>query len=744
MPLQIPAAVEPRPDTRPLGLMLLDRVLARHGQPDIIQAIDQAMLPERLDLERRQLFPVRRPDDLVGQIDFDLAAGRRLGRDGGQCGPVGDAQRQHAVLERVVEEDVAEAGRDDALDAEIEQRPGSVLAAGAAAEVGTRADEDLGVAVGGLVEDEGGVFLVGAGFVAPRVEECGAQAGALDGFEELLGDDGVGVDVGDVHGGGEAAQGLEFGHACAGALCGGGGGVGLLVLLGEVHELLEVLIAGGVVDVGDFDFGGGFGGGGSRGGEFAHVGEVAYDGGGGGHDGRHQVGAAAGALAAFEVAVRGGCAALARCEDVWVHAQAHGAAGLTPVEAGFDEDLVETLLLGALLDKARAGDDHGVLDVGGNLLALDDAGGSPQVLNTCVCARSDEDLVDGDLLHGGASGETHVLEGTLACLLLDIVVEIVGSRNDASDGDDILGRCSPRDGGRDVLGVDVELVVELGVLVRLQAQPVVASLLPLGAVDLGGQWATLQIVDCDLIGSDHSRPGSTLDGHVADRHAGFHAKAADGRAAELNDSTGSSSCSDNADDVQDDVLAADAGGQLSVDLNLHVLTPLCNQGLRSKDVLDLAGTDTEGKSAECAVCGGVAVTADHCGAGEGEALLGSDDVDDTLPLIVHAEVCEIEGLDIVLQGHDLCPRVGLFDELLGRCEVFPRSCGDVLKTVSLGQWYTRGSLITYVIDCGQGAVWSPYFTAGIAKALEGLLHALLAIMLHSARSDGSLTGDVTS
>ena len=50
--------------------------------------------------------------------------------------------RQDAVLEAVVEEDVGEAGRDDAADAEVLQRPGRVLARRAAAEI-VAGDQDL-------------------------------------------------------------------------------------------------------------------------------------------------------------------------------------------------------------------------------------------------------------------------------------------------------------------------------------------------------------------------------------------------------------------------------------------------------------------------------------------------------------------------------------------------------------------------------------------------------------------------
>jgi hypothetical protein len=47
-------------------------------------------------------------------------------------------------------------------------------------------------------------------------------------------------------------------------------------------------------------------------------------------------------------------------------------------------------------------------------------------------------------------------------------------------------------------------------------------------------------------------------------------------------------------------------------------------------MLDLAGADAERQRAECAVRRGMAVAAHHRGAGQREALLGPDDVDDAL------------------------------------------------------------------------------------------------------------------
>src|SRR5919197_1971740 len=84
------------------------------------------------------------------------------------------------------------------------------------------------------------------------------------------------------------------------------------------------------------------------------VDEVALDRRGGGHLGRDEMGTAAAALAALEVAVRGRGAALARPQDVRVHAQAHRAPGAAPLEAGGLEDLAQALLLGLVLDLHRA------------------------------------------------------------------------------------------------------------------------------------------------------------------------------------------------------------------------------------------------------------------------------------------------------------------------------------------------------------------------------------------------------
>src|SRR6267142_763952 len=74
--------------------------------------------------------------------------------------------------------------------------------------------------------------------------------------------------------------------------------------------------------------------------EVADVYEVAGYGGCGGHYGAYQVSAAVFALAALEIAIGGAGAALVRRQHVGIHADAHAAAGIAPLEAGGGENFV--------------------------------------------------------------------------------------------------------------------------------------------------------------------------------------------------------------------------------------------------------------------------------------------------------------------------------------------------------------------------------------------------------------------
>src|ERR1700735_5134300 len=120
---------------------------------------------------------------------------------------------------------------------------------------------------------------------------------------------------------------------------------------------------------------------------------MAGDGGRGSHDRAHEMRARPRPLAADEIAVRGGGAALARRHGLAIGAEAERAPGLAPFEARRREDAVEALRLGLALDEAAARDDPGQ-DAIRNLPPIGNLGGGPEILDPAVGAGADEDAVD--------------------------------------------------------------------------------------------------------------------------------------------------------------------------------------------------------------------------------------------------------------------------------------------------------------------------------------------------------------
>src|SRR4051812_27634828 len=114
--------------------------------------------------------------------------------------------------------------------------------------------------------------------------------------------------------------------------------------------------------------------------ELANVGKVALDRRGGDHLRAHQMSAAAGALAALEVAVRRRGGALSRTQLVGIHGEAHRASRLAPLESRVGEDAVEAFLFRLLLDQTGARHDQRANAVR-DLAALGDGGGGAQVLD---------------------------------------------------------------------------------------------------------------------------------------------------------------------------------------------------------------------------------------------------------------------------------------------------------------------------------------------------------------------------
>src|SRR4029077_17689774 len=190
--------------------------------------------------------------------------------------------------------------------------------------------------VTGLVERKRRVELA-IGRAAPIVKQKLAKASTLNSLQKLLGNDLVGIDI-------RPLERRDF----------------AFVYAKRLHALPQSSPASVKTPV-------------------ANISKVSGDRGGGGHHGTDQVGAPAATLATLEIPIAGGSAALARLQNVGIHAQAHRAAGLAPFKAGLLENLVQTFLFRRMLHGLRSWHDHGP-HFGINVISPGNAGGGPQVL----------------------------------------------------------------------------------------------------------------------------------------------------------------------------------------------------------------------------------------------------------------------------------------------------------------------------------------------------------------------------
>ena len=182
-------------------------------QIDIVQSLEKAFFLERVDLEIKN-FAVGRIDLLVLQIDYDSRVGSFVCMRH-ELVYIGlrKRDRQDAVLEAIIVENVREACRNHAFDPEVLERPRSVLSGRPASEVVSRHD-DLRFPPRRLVQDEIGFFF-SFKIVAHLEKQADPQACALDGFQELLRDDHVGIDVHQRHRCCDTSEFFELFHGVA-------------------------------------------------------------------------------------------------------------------------------------------------------------------------------------------------------------------------------------------------------------------------------------------------------------------------------------------------------------------------------------------------------------------------------------------------------------------------------------------------------------------------------------------------
>src|SRR5688572_5792048 len=189
-----------------------DFVRVAQREADLVEPVQQAVLAERIDLEAHSFLAVDGRDRLLLEVHDKSETGksRAVIEQAIDLG-LGENHGQEAIFERVGEEDIGERRRDHAAKAVVHQRPGRVLARGAAAEVPAR-KQDGGALVARLVQDE-------VRILAPFGEQALPEPRALDRRQVLLRDDLVGVDVGAVERRHQAVQDGELVHFLISTKC---------------------------------------------------------------------------------------------------------------------------------------------------------------------------------------------------------------------------------------------------------------------------------------------------------------------------------------------------------------------------------------------------------------------------------------------------------------------------------------------------------------------------------------------
>src|SRR6266849_10536042 len=202
--------LRPRPRCLRLFLEARDLVFLHQGEPDVIEAVQQAVLTVRIDFE-----PDHAAVGTAYLLLFEVDGEARIGAAVGIIEQLfqiltRDLDGEDAVLETIVVEDIAERGRNDAGDAEILERPRRMLTGRTAAEI-VAGNKNLCLAISRFVEHEVRVVatIVAVAFLR---EQALAEARSLYGLEVLLGDDGVGIDIDRPQGRRDALQNRELLH----------------------------------------------------------------------------------------------------------------------------------------------------------------------------------------------------------------------------------------------------------------------------------------------------------------------------------------------------------------------------------------------------------------------------------------------------------------------------------------------------------------------------------------------------
>src|SRR6056297_885633 len=338
---------------------------------------------------------------------------------------------------------------------------------------------------------------------------------------------------------------------------------------------------------------------------------------------------------------------------VGVHGQTHGATRITPFQAGFDKDLVQTFLLRLNFYQPGTRHYHRLLKNRRHLTPFHHGSSLTKILNPAVGAGANKHPVQLDIGNRRVRLQAHILQSANNGLALDGIRFLIRIRNIPFDPDYHFRRGTPAHLWLDVCAFKLNNLVEYRVVVTVQTAPVLHSRIPLLA--LRGKRTATDVVNRGVVNRDHTHPGTGLDRHIADGHPGFHAQSPNGLTTKLDGMTGSTGRTNLADDGQNNILARYPWPKLTIHLHQHVFHLLLNQALGSQHVFNLTGANTVSKTAKRSVSRGMGITANYAHTRQSGALLRSDHVNNALALVLDLELKDSKLVAVLVEGFHLDP-----------------------------------------------------------------------------------------
>ena len=278
---------------------------------------------------------------------------------------------------------------------------------------------------------------------------------------------------------------------------------------------------------------------------------------------------------------------------------------------GVDEDVHEPLG-DALLVHPLGGGNHDTAHIGMHGAAAQHRRGLTHVGQTAVGAAADDRLVD-----------THVAG--------------------LGHGTRVARQVREGHRGHDVGGVYLDDAGEFRIVVGVVGGP-------------GALGAALHVGAGHVVHGNEPRLAAGLDGHVGNGEALVHLHGLDGAAGEFHGLVQGAVHPDEADDVQDDVLAGNPRGQLAVNDELDGLGHLEPGFAAGHAHAGVGGAHARGEGAERPVGAGVAVGADDEVARAHDALLGQKRV-------LHAHAAHLIVMGNALLAHEIAHDLRLFGAL---------------------------------------------------------------------------------